>query len=243
MQIAAFDAAAHGQAEAPAAAVPVVTIQAIKDPVTWRYSTLLAGLDAFDSERALAPSATLRFEIRNPRKIDGLALRLVGERATVEVPLEANSLFTLSRDMDEDTDESALTLNQSRGDFDCDCLPKAVVRTRDLPANTVRMGDLRLECQVTMAIAKKHLGFFQSVGISMLGGADWCDPRQPVNYSLAATQPFNTVTFSGAGKRVTRQYEKTATTFKLRLTDRAWPDDTLIEFSQAPVPARAPAPP
>ncbi|SFU91173.1 hypothetical protein [Pseudoduganella namucuonensis] len=240
-QLLALQASAQEAAGNPVEELPVVTIQAIKDPVTWPYRTLLAGLDAFDTERGLAPSATLRFRIRNPRGLGGLALQLAGEHAAVDIPLDAESQFALGRGMVDDPGEAVLKLNRGRGEFNCDCLPQAVVRTPGLPANAVRIGDLRLECQVTMAIAKKQLGFLKSAGLSALGGMDWCDPRQAVKYAVRAPLPFNSVTFGAGGRRMTQRFDKTASTLKVRLADKTWPDDTLIEFDHVPEPAAASA--
>jgi hypothetical protein len=57
---------------------PSVTVQAVRDPVDKSYRKMIAGMDLFERRHALAPQATLRFQLL-PRlrrhQLDGITLR------------------------------------------------------------------------------------------------------------------------------------------------------------------------
>jgi len=169
--------AGAGAAEtAPVRELDPVHVNAMRNPEVRKYKHILAGLDAFDKHRALAPQVDrLRFLIE-PRKRQetpaALKVRLVGDDDfTLPLAMDASGRFEVPRsDAAEDAD-SELELNQKRGLYRI----SAEVKTPGLPDNRRRLGDLRLECKVQIAIAKSEIPFIW-VGVinGFLFRTDWC---------------------------------------------------------------------
>lgn len=155
-----------------------VEVNGIRNPELKRYRVMLAGLDAFDEYHTLAPKAPgVRFKLRarsgdeTTTALENLTLRIAGDQTSVTVPLTADGLFSLPRSAalaDEDAD---LVLNQRKGNYRWD----ANVRTEGLPPDVRRLGDLRLECEVMVAVVKKEMPFWLHATVtSLLVTNHWC---------------------------------------------------------------------
>ncbi|OEZ52437.1 hypothetical protein [Duganella sp. HH105] len=142
---AAVSAADQGQATAA-----VVEVQGVRDERDEKsYRKILQGMQVFDSNRQLAPGATLRFKVL-PRRagvsLQGLSLQLRGAHTSIAIPLDADMTFELPRDAAAAQDDAMLTSNRKAGSLTW----RAEIRSPGTPAKTRRLGDLLLECKVGM---------------------------------------------------------------------------------------------
>ena len=223
-----FSALPAAHADEP---VPSVHVAGIADPEMRSYRSVSAGLDAFDTHRALAPHATLRFRMRHAEGApanagDGLQLRLASDDGSFQesVPIDAAGLLTVARNQVAYDADATFILNQKNGQY----TGHPEVRTAGLPDNVRRLGDLRLECRVTIAIVKDQMPFMAKAAINTLMlTSDWC-AKKDFNFGVLAPR---------AGARaVLRDGERSRTlethgwNMMVPIGDTGWPDDALVQF-------------
>lgn len=218
------------QTEPEAEPVQTVEVSGVKNPELRSYRNLLAGLDAFEREHKLAPHAdTLRFILKPQQPgavIDGVTLHIAGGDTDIAVPVAADGGFVLPRSQAGDDNDADLILNRKRGTFS----GKPEIRSTSVPADMRRLGDLRLECQVMIAIAKKEINFaIRAVATVALGGGDWCASSR-VHYGTQAPWPSDSATLVHGQRREQISPGRHQKYFTMPLQDASWPDDTLIEF-------------
>jgi hypothetical protein len=211
----------------------VVEIPGMKDAELRSYRSLVAGFEAFDAHRKLAPAAALRFRlVRNgdpdPRATEGLAIRIVGKGDAIPVAVAADGVFSVPRIDSAYDDDAELILNRKRGQFRG--MPD--VRTPGLPQNVRRLGDLRLECRVMMGIVKYHLGFAARAFITtMMRTGDWCSFKE-FQYGVTSTARVSAVSLVDGERRLSGKADEWR--FEVPIGDASWPDDTLVELTFAP---------
>jgi hypothetical protein len=132
---------------AQAQEVPSVTVRATRDPVDKSYRKMIAGMDLFEQRHALAPQATLRFQLlpRLPRTtLDDVTLRIAGDSLTLPVATDPDHTFTLPRNAQAWQEDAALIANRKTTSLTW----RVQVRSPGVPPGLRRLGDLRLECLV-----------------------------------------------------------------------------------------------
>jgi len=213
--------------------VPSVHVAGIADPEMRSYRSVAAGLDAFDANRALAPHATLRFRMRHadgaPANAgDGLQLRLASDDGGFQenVPIDGAGLLTVGRNRAAYDADATFILNRKNGLY----TGHPEVRTAGLPANVRRLGDLRLECRVTIAIVKDQMPFLAKAAINtLMMTSDWC-AKKDFNYGvIAARQGARAVLRDGERART---LETHGWNVLAPIGDPAWPDDALVQFDE-----------
>ena len=213
---------------------PRVIVPGAKIAIGWPYAVLAEGMDAFDNgRRNLAPRAALRFRLLlapGVTALDNIVMTLVdGDRLT-PVPLAPDGFFTLARQ--DGPVDAELAVNRNAGQFDGNRTPQPDVRTPGLPANVRRMGDLRLECRVKMAMARQLLGFMRSAAISLAGGTDWCAPRKGGGYSVDAGTTAAHAALAEEGRALALAVKAGAAS--IPIADSSWSNDALVTFDYAP---------
>jgi hypothetical protein len=211
-----------------------VAVNGIKNPELRSYRTMLAGLDMFESKHHLAPTADhLRF-VLIPRhastSLAGLSLRIANDELSIPVALAADGSFVLPRDQAAADGDAELLLNRARGEFSG--MPR--VTSANVPANMRRLGDVRLECQIAIAIAKKEINvLLRAAAAVALGGTDWCLSSR-VSYGTYTPFPTDNVSLLSGEKRGLLLSGHRLKYAVLPLADLSWPDDTLVEFQASP---------
>jgi hypothetical protein len=102
------------------------------------------------------------------------------------------------------------------------------VQTPGLPANMRRLGDLRLQCQVMIAIGKKELNLALRVLVNtVLLGSDWCASKHmQVTPFLVDWSISNTLVYGGKRQSIpVNGYRLFAP-----VHDKSLPDDALVEL-------------
>ena len=228
---------AAGAADQPVREIDPVHVNAMRDPEVRKYKVILAGLDAFDEYHRMAPKAErLRFRLE-PRGKDAAAatapaVRLVGNGGfSLPLPIGADGRFTVPRSEEAEDADSELELNRKRNVFRI----AADVRTPGLPATQRRLGDLRLECRVTVAMAKVEIPFVLRAFInSLLLTTDWCsffDNKKNATFRFNAGRPVSEALLV-EGKR-SALLASSGQSYSVPLGEGTWGDDAIIELRYA----------
>jgi hypothetical protein len=147
----------------------VINVKGVRDPDWKPYSAMVKGVRRFEEKHDLAPAAELRF-ILVPRRsgvdMNALQLRLQGGEVSLDIPLNAENIFTLPVEPELVQDKAELTLNRTAGSVRW--LP--YVKSSTTTDTVRRLGDLRLACEVHWAIDRETLPFAARTTIGALGG-------------------------------------------------------------------------
>ncbi|MCX7221136.1 MAG: hypothetical protein NTY70_20075 [Burkholderiales bacterium] len=212
-----------------------VSVRGIKNAGIKPYRVMSAGLDAFQEHHSRAPAAQLKFRLSKRTdanqyrsNLDGVSLRIVGSDTSIPVPIASDGTFILPRSETAYVEDSDLILNQKKSLIRV----SPDVRTPGLPSNVRRLGDLRLECEVIVAIRKKELNFAQraAINVFMLGG-DWC-ARGVGKFSFALPDWAVNATLIYEGTR--KSIPVLGYDFIAPIQDASVPDDALVEFEFRP---------
>ena len=213
--------------------VPSVTVKGVADPEMRTYRNVAAGLDAFDAHRGLAPNALLRFRMRRADGApagadDALSLRLASDDGGFQedVPVDAAGLLTVPRSQAAWDANATFILNRRSGQY----TGRPEVRTAGLPDNVRRLGDLRLECRVTIAIVKEQMPFLAKAAINTLMlTSDWC-AKKDFNFGVPAPR-YGAHAVLRDGER-TRALPARGWNVDVPVGDGSWPDDALVRFDE-----------
>lgn len=208
--------------------VEVVEVAGYKDP-EWRpYRDMLKGLDAFDKYRKFAPAAELRFLLRPNKpglKIENPRLAIEGRTRVIDVPVRPDNSFSLPRDQQaSDEDAQLRVLNQKKETVRW----RPDVQTPGLAPNVRRLGDLRLQCEVTWAIERNSMSFFMRSSLTAVGGP--CD-KSVFGVFFGTAQKISGARIAGTQR--TLAISKDGMAFRPPLHEHDLPDDTLIEIEYA----------
>lgn len=213
----------------------VVKITAVKNPEIRSYRTMEAGLDAFDEYHHIAPAAPeLRFRLvvhddqAEPGQAPGL--RLVGDDFAMAIPIAPSGHFTVPRSAAARDADAYLILNRKKNTFRA----SVDIRTPGLADNVRRLGDLRLECKVAIAIAKKEVSFLAVAAANiMLGTGDWCSKLGGTGNGISyqAQDILASATLVQGDRRLALKTSKRD--FTVPVGDASWANDALVELSFA----------
>jgi hypothetical protein len=114
-------------------------------------------------------------------------------------------------------------------------IPASVdIRTPGLRDNARRLGDLRLECKVSVAIAKKDVPFWLvAAANTVLLTGDWCSKLTGEAKGLSYLSPAELT----AATLIQGERKLALTTnqrnYTVPIGDPSWEDDALVELSYA----------
>jgi hypothetical protein len=239
----------------PAPALPRVTIsaKAPPDPVEKSYRRMIRGLDLFERRHALAPQASLRFLLL-PRRPDtdmsSVQVDLLGATLELRVPVAADFTFELPRNRQAWEEDAVVSPNRRAMSMTW----RTEIRTPGWPAQTRRLGDLRLECEVGVeaGLISNPRSFVQRLVDRFAAPIDQCQ-RADSRYLFFAERPLFGVTLVHGARRETLPVDGLYAgasadpdleedlpycdcevlvdrSYFLPLGDRTWPDDTRVEF-------------
>ncbi len=226
-----------------------VTISTTRNPVDKSYRDMVAGMKLFEAKQHLHLGATLRFKLL-PRqyetKMDGISMKIVGDTFSIPVAIAADQTFTIPINQKALDEDASVNTNRAAGSMTW----RVEIRTPNLPKNTRRLGDLRMECEVGL---ESNLTSYGRVMNTLLKSTNWCGVGNSLSgYYFFAVSPLFSVTLSHNGRReslpINYLYAGLSSfstkpdlsdkdcavlldrTFWLPLGDKSWPDDTLVEF-------------
>ena len=230
-----------------------VTAKANRDPVEKSYRKMISGMDLFDSERAMAPSAVLRFKLlprRRETNMNSIDLAVVGTDVEFALPIAPDHTFALPRNAKAIAEDAQVIPNRKAQSMTW----RTDIRTPGLPPNTRRLGDLRLECRVGMqaGLVSNRGGLIGWIAAALADTPAYCDDKAP-RYLFFADRPVFSVTLVSGTRReildITKLYANASDdpalpkdlpdcdcevlidrTYFLPLGERSWPDHTRVEF-------------
>ena len=211
-----------------------VEVKGIRNPLLKPYKYMAAGLDAFEDKHALAPQApNLRFKLR-PRKpgeasMEDLKLRLAGDQHSTDLPIDDADTFELPRSEAALQDNADLELNKPKSGYRW----QPDIHSAGVPEGARRLGDLRLECEVEVRIAKKELGLLRTAFInSVLLSGDWCN-HEKLDMPTVVTRKLAAATLVDGERRTELKVAEDGMAYVPPLRDKTLPDNALIEFKFA----------
>ena len=214
-----------------------IAINAVKNPEMRSYRAIWKGLDEFDNQHALAPSApALRFRVITRgtagKADEPLQARIASDERSAMIPIEADGRFTVPRDQVAYDARADLLLNRKKGSFRI--LPD--VRSAGLPDDVRRLGDLRLECKVMVAVAKEEAPLWVVALVnSILLTGDWCSRLgENGNMSYKFPGPLRSAVLTDGVR--TQPLEVHGSEYRVPVGANDWPDDALIRLEHAPQP-------
>lgn len=218
-----------------------VHINAVKNPELHSYRAVAAGLDKFDQMHALAPNVPqLRFQVQarrgKPLGPEPLVARIAANDFSIPLALDQDLRFSVPRSQAAYDARAELVLNRRKQEARFDTW----VRTPGLADNRYRMGDVRLDCQVKIAIAKEEMPFWANALVnSLLLTTDWCSwfkgetPKGDGRFwSHRAGAKLSGATLRDGERSLALEVEETS--FKLPIGDTGWGDDAIVELEYAP---------
>lgn len=207
-----------------------VSVNLNSDPAWRSYKQLKVGEVAFNKYHRLAPRADLYFALfpRQPwLDFDGVAMSIQFDEGIVPVPLGPLGRFRLPEVKTANLESAELVLNQKSGTYRW----RPDIRSPDVPPNFRRLGDLRLECEVSDAVNGNTGRLFPRPLFSSADGSCSSDQVKnlfPSSKSVVAIQ-------MAYGNRIQiyhnlpgKKYD--GYVYYVPLHDQGWPDDTLFEL-------------
>lgn len=222
-------------------------------PVEKSYRRMVRGMDWFEQHKAgVAPEAGLRFKLL-PRRpgtdLQHIDLEVIGKSFDREVEVAPDQTFVLPRDPRAIEEDAAVVANRRRLTLTW----RAEIRTPGGPAGTRRLGDLRLECAVGHEAGLiSNSGPISRIAELFTSAESYCGSPESM-YLFFSERPLFGVTLVSGTRResvpLARLYAMAADdrglkddlpycdcevlvdrTYFLPLGDKAWPDDTRVEY-------------
>jgi hypothetical protein len=227
-----------------------VHINAIKNPELHTYRAIVAGLDMFDEQHALAPNVPqLRFEVQGrggkPLGSELPVARIAADDFSIPLVLDQQARFSVPRSQAAYEAKAELILNRKKRE----ARVVSYVRTPGLPDNRYRLGDVRLDCKVKIAIAKEEIPFWVNGLVnSILLTSDWCSwfkgetPKggdRTWSHEAGATLA-KAVLYDGNRSMNLHVRDRK---FEAPIGDTSWSNDAIVELEFAPPAEPAPADP
>ncbi|NIA56568.1 hypothetical protein HAV22_23365 [Massilia sp. TW-1] len=142
------------------------------------------------------------------------------------MPIDATGLLTVARSQAAYDADATFILNQKNGLY----TGHPEVRTAGLADNVRRLGDLRLECRVTIAIFKEQIPFLSKATLNtLMMTSDWCAKKE-FKYGALAPRPGVKGVLRD-GERL-RTLETHGWDVVVPIGDPSWPDDALVQFDE-----------
>ena len=220
-----------------------VQVCGIRNPETHPYRAIVAGLDTFEAQHALAPDVPqLLFQARSragsllaPALLQGgpgkdpLAAGLSGDDGyALPLALDGEGRFQVPRS--RPALDAGAELRLSKKQRDVRVWPH--VRSPGLADNQRRLGDLRLECRVFVAIAKKEAPLpLVLLGNAVMRGGDWCAAMKGKKNTWTVAMPARiAAAVLRDGARSTALHVR-GQSFDVPVGDTSWSNDAIVDVA------------
>jgi hypothetical protein len=216
-----------------------VHVNAMKNPELKSYRAIVAGLDKFDDLHALAPGVPqLRFQVEarskddKPQDTAPLAARIAADDFSIPLTLDRDARFSVPRSQAAYDAKAELILNRKKRA----ARVETYVRTPGLADDRYRMGDVRLDCQVKIAIGKEEIPFWANALVnSILLTTDWCSWFKGMtpkggdrSWSHKAGAALSAATLREGERSMALKVD--GKTFRLPIGDTSWSNDAIVEL-------------
>jgi hypothetical protein len=204
-----------------------VEVVGVKDPDWKPYMTMLAGADVFEKKHDIAPNAALLFRLQPQQSgvtLTDVALRLTDGATSYPLPVASDGTFSLPRVSAVMKEETVLELNRKKTQVRW----RPYIVTPGTGANTRRLGDLRLECEVRWAIESSGFSFFKRNLINALGGP--CRTGRVTTYYFA-DRVLASATIREGQKSQAVYIQRSTSAYVPPIADESWGNDAVVEFN------------
>lgn len=211
-----------------------VTIQAMTGNPIASYDRLQEGRRSFERHHALAPSAQLRFVTDDSvhDTAPDLRLQFLSDQQQLDIPLDHHKSFELAPPV------PAMRHARLLADRPPDTLQiHPLVRNAADDSLDTRLGNLRLECEVSWSIGKSSAPLWMHAAFAMAGGV--CHSSR-IQVDLYSPRAILSVTLSEHGRSATFKAGRNRHDYQLPLYDKHWSDQALVHFQ--PIPTVTPSP-
>ncbi|MET0264091.1 MAG: hypothetical protein ABW202_00620, partial [Duganella sp.] len=214
--------------------------------VAWSYNSLQAGVEMFErSKQQRAPGASMRFMMPKgmlPAKDKEATTATIAVKGwSVPLELAPDLSFVLPRNQKAREDGAYVVVSRQfpSGLYQH---PIVVVRSPGLADNVLRLGDLRLACEIQVRILKKDMLRARLLLEAMsLFGKSPCESDTGKVFDAPALH--NSLTYTAGKRKEVKLVTGKELEFNAPLGDEKWPDNTLITFALDGEPAPPPAAP
>lgn len=195
------------------------------------YARILKGLEAFEKNRHLAPTAPLRYKLSASKKdatIDGMTVTLQdgSDAAGIVVKVDTDGTFSVPI-IQNPADDLEVVLNRQLADASW----RPHIRTQTSADAPWRMGDQRLECAVFWAMIKDDVSFLIRSTLALAGGL--CDSSK-IPFSNRVPRLLAKVTISDGERSETLRIDAKRNSFAVPLPDKSWSNDAQITLTYVP---------
>jgi len=217
----------------------VIKVNGVKNPDMRSYRSIVAGLDAFDAHHQLAPSVPeVRFRLealpQHELNLPSLSLRIVGNGDPIPLAFAADGTFAVPRNQAALDDKADLVLNRKKGELQ----GRPVIRTPGLPDNVMRLGDLRLTCEVEIAVVKSEMNFLVRAALStVLLTSDWCNVKMGQFWFKSHGVLTDAAIVEGE-RREEIKFQRDG--YAAPIGDSRWSDEARIELKLEPESGKSP---
>jgi len=204
------------------------------NPATISYANLLRGVQAFNDNRPMAPTANLRFRATDlASSSTPLTLRLETEDKVIPIEVDGEGFFLLPDPDTVGATNGELVANRHAGTVHIG----PVVRSAGFDEKRFRLGDERLWCEVVFAIGRDEISLPTRLKVALSGPICKND-----RIKVFHIQRLGNVV---SGKLMEAKSEMDVIVknngFSVPLHDKAWSHDAVIELQMADTTAK-PAP-
>ncbi len=228
----ALGQAAQGneQPEAPVVSAEEIVVIGYKNAEGKLYANMLKGLDAFSKQHTLAPDAELRFLLR-PRAqaatLEEITVSISGESEFAPIKVAPDGTFSLPQIQSPVDDDAQLVLNRKQGEV----VWRPYVRSPGITAESLRLGDLRLECEVLWAIEREDVSILIRAAFGAVGGA--CHSSK-IGIAFPVDREITSAKLQHGERIQPIQIAKGSRAFYPPLHDKSWSNEARIqlEFAQ-----------
>jgi hypothetical protein len=205
---------------------PVIEVFGTVIPSQIAYKNLMNAMDAYQENRAYAPKAPLRFIVQplNPAEVlSGLTVAISGGTLNASLQVDKDGTFEAPNLEPAIAKNSLIVINRREGTI----LLKPYVNSFNAASDTRRLGDLRLECEITWAMEKDDLSIIERSALRLIGGLCGSSQSKVTYRVIKKLQGANLVS---GGRKLALPIDKTGYGFSPPVHDRSWPDDAIIEL-------------
>ena len=215
----------------------VVHINAISKPEMHSYRAIVAGLDKFDQLHAMAPRVPqLVFVARSrgngggPLKGAAPTAKLSADGFSLPLPLDDSLHFTVPRNQQAWDGKAELVLSRKRREV----MVWPDIRTPGLAENQRRLGDVRLECQVLIAVVKEEAPFWVVAMVnSLILTRDWCSFMKDKDRTWSVAMPAELASATLRDGARSESLKVSGKSFHVAIGDTSLSNDALIEVVYA----------
>jgi hypothetical protein len=226
--------------EDPEPPPPQVVVTSIKDAYKIAYRNVQKALDAQHDNPRLAPQARMRWRVvaRDGKLlVEAPPVTISGTNGHLPVVPDSDGVFELPAAVPELGDDVELRIDARRSDV----MLVPLVETGGLDASSRRLGDLRLECEMTWRLEYDDIPFALKAAMKLMGSP--CGSKH-FDMPLHVRHRLKSATIARDGQPTALRLGRRSMAFYAPLYDDTLGNDTLVTlaFRETDAGTIAPAP-